>query len=653
MDEVTDLTAYTDEELREAYEFATSMGIAWPDDQPIPPPVANQLKLVNNHTVNRDAERMLRMTQVLSKFSTSLSLKSVAVEVSNKPPSDAVVSWSTKDKVFLNQARIDNVTEPTTVASLKGLGLHETAHIMLTPTIDNKSKLGKVLSNDSLSRAFNLLEDQRIETHLTTLFSNVDDWLIASTAKQLDATQTDAEYQYAMIAGRKYLPPEIIQAYREHFKKPEHLDALDSIINEYVTLDLNNPKTHARAAELVAGFNEIIELLSDGGGQAPEGADPSQYDWLSNGWNDISETTQHNPKPDKSAPPKPASLTPSQQKQLADKVKAKVAGQGTEPTDGTGDGTPDGQGDGTPTKPGDDNSTGTKAGQGGSLQDLLDKTLQDIVSRKQKEISKTIAQFNGEVGLDGKSVPPPKRSDRQYHSPVDPKTVKASKSFARELELMRADYDPGWVLRTDQGRLNVQRYGTGCDTDEAFDEWDTGREDVLDIECVIVIDNSGSMYHQMSNAYQSMWAIKRALDKVDASTTVVTFASSTHLLYSADEKASAQYRDIGSGGGTEPTQAIRYARSVLANSNRAIKLFIAITDGEWFGAQDADDDIRHLRKGGVITALGMIGAGSLKDGDVTINTHGCEVAVPIEQMDQLFVLAKEMVRTGIRKNLIK
>jgi Mg-chelatase subunit ChlD len=134
---------------------------------------------------------------------------------------------------------------------------------------------------------------------------------------------------------------------------------------------------------------------------------------------------------------------------------------------------------------------------------------------------------------------------------------------------------------------------------------------------------------------------------------VVTFASSTHLLYSADEKATAQYRDIGSGGGTEPTQAVRYARSVLANSQRAIKLFIAITDGEWFASTDADDDIRHLRKGGVITALGMIGAGSLKAGDVTINSHGCEVAVPIEEMSQLFVLAKEMVRAGIRKNLIK
>jgi hypothetical protein len=649
MDEIHNLTEYDEDELRDAYEFAMANSIAWPTDAPIPPPRANQVRLVNDHVVNRDAERMLRMTQVLGKFSTALSLKPVTVEVSSAPPKGGVVSWSTPNSIQLNTSAIGDVTEPETVASLKGLGLHETAHIMMTPPVAG-TKFARALNNDSLMRAFNVLEDQRIETHLTTLFSNVDDWLLASTAKQLSATQTEAEYQYALLAGRKYLPPEIVQAYREQFKKPELLADVDAIINEYVGLDLASPKTHARAIELVSQFNNIIESMSDGGSEdVPDGADASQYDWLNDGWSGLSEPTMHQPGAAKDT--KSASLTPKQQKDLADKVKAKIAGQPAPSSPGD-DESPDGQGGVPAPKPGDEQG-GNAAGQGGSLQELLDKTLKDVVSRRQKEISKTIAQFNGDVGLDGKSVPPPKRSNRQYESSVDPKTVKASKSFARELELMRADYDPGWVLRTEQGRLNVQRYGTGCDTDEAFDEWDTGREDVLDIECVIVIDNSGSMYSQMSNAYQSMWAIKRALDKVDASTTVVTFASSTHLLYSADEKATAQYRDIGSGGGTEPTQAVRYARSVLANSQRAIKLFIAITDGEWFASTDADDDIRHLRKGGVITALGMIGAGSLKDGDVTINSHGCEVAVPIEEMSQLFVLAKEMVRAGIRKNLIK
>ena len=197
---------------------------------------------------------------------------------------------------------------------------------------------------------------------------------------------------------------------------------------------------------------------------------------------------------------------------------------------------------------------------------------------------------------------------------------------------------------------------TTDDLDEAFDLWDTGREDVIDIECVIALDVSGSMAYVIENAYQSMWAIKRALDKVGASTTVVTFATEgeERLVYSADEKAELSYRSAGVGGGTQPSKAINYAKYVLANSNRAIKIFIAITDGEWYGEDNkmSEDAIAQLRKGGIITALGMIDSQSLEHGDVTINGHGCESIALINDMGQLFTLAKDMVRVGIKRNLL-
>jgi pimeloyl-ACP methyl ester carboxylesterase len=110
-------------------------------------------------------------------------------------------------------------------------------------------------------------------------------------------------------------------------------------------------------------------------------------------------------------------------------------------------------------------------------------------------------------------------------SSVSAVAMRASKSFGIELERLRADFDPAWERRTSSGRINAQRYMTGADLDEVFDRWDEGRDDAVDIEAVILLDVSGSMHSDATNAYESMWALKRALDKVGAGTTVVTFAS--------------------------------------------------------------------------------------------------------------------------------
>jgi hypothetical protein len=148
-----------------------------------------------------------------------------------------------------------------------------------------------------------------------------------------------------------------------------------------------------------------------------------------------------------------------------------------------------------------------------------------------------------------------------------------------------------------------------------------------------------------------MWAIKRALDKVGAATTVVTFSHTTELLYSANERAETKYRYSGMGNSTDPYEALMYAKSVLANSNRAIKVLIPITDGWWSDAESCNDVIRQMRTAGVITALGMIGAYTNMNNQVTIDTHGCEVAVAVDDMSQLFRLARDMVKVGVARNL--
>lgn len=643
-------------------------------------PKQGKVTLVSKVKTDKDAERRARMTQVMSKFATTVVLKPVSVKVASDTPQHTsnMLSWSKDTSISFHENALTDITDPATVSSIKGLSLHEVAHMLLSPNLSN-TKLGKTINNNDWTKVYHLLEDQRIETQMTVMFSNVSDWLTASTIKQLMVAPPEQQTaHYMFIAGRKYLPPEIVQAYRDEFFAPHIIDQVDRIINDYISLDLSNPKTHALALSLIEELYNLVKDEQQGGGDQGEGnesdeqgnSNSDQYSWLNDNWDSIDDLAYH-PTPNtkgkaEQGQGQPQPLTPQQSKDVADKVKEMLKNQPpTSPQQGQGQGIPqpsqaqqdEGQGQGEQGQQNEaDGKGGEQAGQGGATSQVLAKHLNDVLERKSKDITTTIAQFNGEVGLDGKSVPPPERSKYASQNPVSAETLQAARSFGRELELLRAEYDPGWNMRTDQGRLNVQRYMTGkVDPDEAFDEWDMGRDDVTDIECVILLDISGSMAPHIENAYQSMWAIKRALDKINAATTVVAFGSRGYetLVYSANEQAKSTYTHAGLGGGTEPIQALRYARSVLGQSDRAIKILLPITDGAWSDSEESDKIITQCRQAGVLTALGMIGARSNVMQDTTIDTHGCEVAVPIDNMSELFQLAKSMVRAGIRKQIAR
>jgi hypothetical protein len=296
------------------------------------------------------------------------------------------------------------------------------------------------------------------------------------------------------------------------------------------------------------------------------------------------------------------------------------------------------------------------------VDDTLDKKILNVIDKNKgilaKDIAKAIAQYNGDVELTGRPLPPLPKSTWFNGDPTT-EAVSAVRSFARELELIKAAHDPGWNRKVEQGKLNVQQYITGADLEECFDEWDMGREDATDIECVVVLDTSSSMGGQARGAFESMWATKRALDKIGASTTVLTFDAKSHTLYSSDEKATNKLRTIYLGGSTEPLPALKQAKSILANSTRAVKIMFVITDGQWYDSKVSDNIIKELRNAGVITALAYVydqydwhtEEEKKLRAPKEIDSHGCEVAMAVSDSTQLYHIARAMVDAGIKRNL--
>ena len=217
---------------------------------------------------------------------------------------------------------------------------------------------------------------------------------------------------------------------------------------------------------------------------------------------------------------------------------------------------------------------------------------------------------------------------------------------------MRAEFDPAWVGGERAGKLNAQRYLLGADLDSVFDEWTEGRDDVCSIESVILLDRSGSMAGKNAdNAYKSMWAIKKSLERVEARTTVVTFDSRTNLLYGADEKAGNFIKDSGADGGTNPHDSLLYAKRVLAESDKAIKILFMITDGSW-NTEEGEQAIQEMKQAGVLTCQALITGYDISAEQLNNYRHGFELMTSIKSAKDILILGKELVRLSIARNLV-
>jgi len=625
---------------------------------------------VNTDVEDLNAERAERMTRVISKFSSAITSRVVNVSVVNDKqvnlPSADATAWSDAENIWFNIDKLGDLNDPDTALAIKGVSLHELGHIQLTPRAG--SNLVKWVRGNNFERAFNILEDQRTELFLSTKYSNVKHWFTAAVTKYLIDNPQAIPNAFPLIHGRSFLPAELRQAIRSAYANQSIANQLASIIDRYTVLNLSDSVSIPIAQQLIREFHELIASTGQGWSDVPN---PDK-----NGSGAIMKSSE------KSKP-----MNKAGQDRIIDKINKERGNQQSnpsgdeegeeyepsdEPSDEPGE---DGEGessDGDAPKqhqlPQSDGNPGKQAGEGvegatNNVTQVAQKHLNNAKQILREDLQDMVAQFNGESSLTSKHQKTPERSyyEREVAVPVD--VVTQVKSFVNQLELIRAEHDPGWKRRVSAGKLNVYRYMTGAEPDEVFDLWDEGREDVVDIETVVLLDNSGSMGWTIDSAHDSMWAIKRAMDKIGASTTVVTFADDARILYGANQKAKVTKAYVGVAGGTNPKQAVDYAKYILANSERAIKILIVITDGEWWNSEEQDRIISQMRKAGVITALGYIdprGAWSEEnrqrfadDRKQQVNGHGAEIVVALDNGNSLLNLAKALVKAGIKRNLSK
>jgi len=643
----------------------------------------------NTNAIDKQDELKERMSQVVSKFASALTARQINVSISSNSDDfyhspNGTVAKSDAENIIFNPHNIGDLNDPDVALQLRGVSLHEIGRILLTPRAG--SNLVKWVRGNKYERAFNALESQRTEVFLSAKYSNVKHWFTASIAKYLLDNQTELGMLFPLIDGRTYLPLELRKALRKAFVIPELVTELSDIINRYTVLNLSDSAQIPTAMQLITEYHNLID-------QAFKNSAKDRYQQPHSGWDEMPNMNDDS----KSSIIKSSEKSKPMNKAGQDRIIEKILKErdkefkesdgdeegeeydkpddttlcpqpgdqpGDEPSDSNGDGEGNKPGDGESDKPGNQSVGGApKPGMVNNITDIAKKHLSNTKNILREDINDMVANFNGDVTLSSKHQPTPQRSNYERQMPVAPEVIQQVKSFVNQLELIRAEHDPGWERKVSGGKLSVYRYATGGAVDEVFDRWDEGREDVVDIETVILLDNSGSMSWTIESAHDSMWAIKRAMDKIGAATTVLTFADDARMLYSADQRAKVTKTFVGTAGGTSPKQALDYAKYVFANSERAIKILIVITDGVWYNAKEQDQIIHTLRKAGVITALGFVDETQQWDAErrkawgydqgLKIDGHNAEIVVPLVNGSSLLTLAKALVKVGIKRNLDK
>ena len=614
--------------------------------------------LMPTETITDEArDRALRACAVFEQFSSAFNRSKVKV---NLVSDTSAVAYSSAEDIYLSARAMSDLTTVDGILSAKGLVLHENLHIKYTPRKGNRL-VNEVIEAGQFS-TFNLLEDQRIETLAVGRYGRaVSRWLVPTVLKHI-IEGGDITRAFPLLHGRRYLPIELRKAVRQAFIEQDKVARLAELIDQYRGFTFGGT---ANIDEAVAIVNEVHTLLGDiqrDHGQAP-----------------MPEGCGGVPMPSSPNRPEPKSEQDKAQERdkgevddleddgdLADDSETgetetddlsddstdgqPTRGNGGQPTDADVD-TEDGQTDGQQSdEVSDTNNDSAGGGASTADSDAVDRAkdaIADAIADAKENLTEDIRNdgraINGvEFGLEGGvEVDLPKRSTTD--TAVSPTTILAGNAFGRELEELKVAHESGWNRRVKSGKLNLGRVIKGCDFNEAFDKFQVGRVDAVDIEAVIVLDTSGSMESDMVVASESMWAIKRGLDTVEASTTVLTFDSSSARLYDADEKAGTTMRSVGARGSTNPTGALQYARNILAKSDRKVKVLFTITDGHW-GTTEVDETVEALREGGVLTAIVSLGYSSYGD-------HGHELSAVITQASGLLGLARELVQVATDRNL--
>jgi Mg-chelatase subunit ChlD len=615
-------------------------------------------------------------------------------------------AWTDGETIFLNKERVQELFAEKELAeailTFKGTNYHELAHVLFSPRSDDDI-VAWVRTHIQYKWAWNALEDQRIETLYTALYSPTIPYFRNSSYRWLleNSFDSDVFYRvYTLIGGRRYIDKSVRDAARAAFVAhygAQVADELDDVVQAYVSLPL--PAKTEDAIALITRFHNLLKNTDLGGfgggcengGSVKEGEiDPERIADASSRVQEDQEQERQEQAPSDSAYPE--DITEVEDEDWDDEDYEDWGDQDTDQDAGDEEGDEDGfgQGEGAPSDGG--NQGGDKAegnaesgaqsqesgpegqaqaeGEGGQsagkgkaeahgtrdlakdLQDAVADALADTITDPdlKGDVDRTVEAFKSHSKHGGDE-----EGQTQYkqYNEVDasPDAIGSVSKIVSQLRTLKTDAEPSWIReRLNGARINIDhviKNRADATHLEIFEEFDEGYEDEASTEVVIAIDISGSMKDTIHKCSEVLWTLKKSLDKVEIRTTVLGFNSGNVVLYKGGEKLKGvQLRSFTATGGTDPRETFLYAHRILQNSQATNKVLIVITDGIWGGNEGDGADpvnvVKALRQAGGHTLLFGVRGYRVTD---PARQYGFEHCTDIDEVTDIVKIVRDLVKS--------
>ena len=552
------------------------------------------------------------VANIFTKADRILSNQDMKVVISLANKDMEVVANNNGSVINMNPNLLDDVNAVSAVG-INGVNYHELAHALFSPRAG--SELGQwVMETDVIETpaensweeptqtpkyllAFNTLEEGRIESLLTAKYPSTRLFLeVATTTYAItEMNPDDLAHAFYITRGRRHLDLALRQRIADLYVAKygiEQADAVADIIDEYRTLSF--PADSNRAKTLISRMYHFV------GHKNPSGS--------GNGCGERPVMKKGRP------------IKNSEQKRLQNEARdGEPDTEDLRESDTKSDNIKNSEvlnGDLNSDKAG--YQAGESEGQEITINQRSYDDLNDVIAliNERADFVSKLPQVKSETktlikAVSGEGFGNNLNRDTlfNYSDEIDSKFRYASNQFGTELERLRVDNDPEWEREKPSGRLNIPRTMNSSinDLPRLFDKWSQGNDN-CDIEAVIMLDRSGSMYGDMYQASGAVWAMKRGLERIDASVNVLTFNHTSRTLYTDQEKAKPNQMKVSRpSGGTDPVKGLRTSLRLFRASTKPTKLLFVVTDGWWSNERENDLLVKTMKEEGVTVCVVYLG----------------------------------------------
>ena len=572
-------------------------------------------------------KRILKENNFLEKVDKVLT-GSTKVIVHNAPKSNEAYCTISNKSIWLGEnlgMKWGQDNDRQRFSAKKGYNYHEVSHLIHT-----KVNLKKI--HYQQRQAANILEDQRIENFFAEEYPKAKKYF---TKTMFDAIDLAMPKNYLLVYGRRfYLPANVVNYLKKRFEtkygRAKRKEA-ERIIDSYLV--------EKKVSKLYTLITEFYNLLLKAGIQ------DATY-----GKCDLKQVSDAS-----SLSGQKSENSTKRSQQCAEGIKQKMKdekkGQGKSANSG---------------KKHDKNSENSSMGGGQSdVKDKKNPTINDAkeqMDNVKKEIKELISKETEDdikrIFSIGASIHQHKiqnTTDYTFHGGEGAMINK----LANLLREIRNGLENRYIPRQKSGRFDIRRIiqnqANGICSNKVFKKYKHDKVNKTRMGVAIQIDSSGSIHNSDFNIeLQACYVITKALEKLKNYVTVYEFSSQERLLKAFYGKAGDWRRHFYDG--TNPKEALKQSYRNLLAIKRKEKLNILInfliTDGQ-FDAHEGDEYIKKMNAKGIHTVIINVGDYNGWRGDTR---HGCEHAIHVDTMEELFPKMKGIIKKlqlKIRRQLMQ